>query len=192
MHFILFPRKSPCIYTIMEIMFLELKRRVIGYQRANFRCRSVAYASTNVSDLLLTMTMPQCAAFSSKHGRDNKQYNASGVVIIFHKFPVNKSVLLKQWLHSRRPGAVGGRSCISKVRCSEITRFYVPKVLCSEGFVPKKIEGSIFRRFYIPKALCSEKLEGSMFRNLRLCTPLRLHGVSVRRLTWWMDICIRD
>ena len=50
-------------------------------------------------------------------------------------------------------------------------RFYVPKVLCSEGsifrrfYIPKVLysEGSIFRRFYIPKyeVLCSE---GSIFR----------------------------
>ena len=83
-------------------------------------------------------------------------------------------------------------------------RFYVPKVLCSEGSVPKKIEGSIFRRFYlysegsifrrlyIPKNWKVLYSEGSMFRNFRLCIPLRVHGVSVRRLTWWMDICIQD
>ena len=25
-----------------------------------------------------------------------------------------------------------------------------------------------------------------MFQNFRLCIPLRVHGVSARRLTWWM------
>ena len=47
---------------------------------------------------------------------------------------------------------------------SMFQRFYVPKVLCSEGsifrrfYVPKVLysEGSIFRRFYLPKVLCSE------------------------------------
>ena len=50
-------------------------------------------------------------------------------------------------------------------------RFYVQKVLCSEGsklrrsFVQKVLcsEGSMFRRFYIQKVLCSE---GPMFRNI--------------------------
>ena len=72
-------------------------------------------------------------------------------------------------------------------------RFYVPKVLSSEN--KSKVlysEGSIFRRLYVPKNCKVLYSEGSMFRNFRLCIPLRVHGVSVRRLTWWMDICIRD
>ena len=56
-------------------------------------------------------------------------------------------------------------------------RFYVPKVLYSEGsifrnmrfYVPKVLysEGPIFKRFYIPKVLYSE---GSMFRNFGFCS----------------------
>ena len=48
-----------------------------------------------------------------------------------------------------------------------------------------------YRRYYSLNICIYNKLEGSMFRNFRLCIPLRVHGVSVRRLTWWMDICIR-
>ena len=45
-------------------------------------------------------------------------------------------------------------------------RFYVQKVLCSEG--------PMFRRFYIQKVLC---LEGSMFRNIcSQCPMFRKYG----------------
>ena len=86
-------------------------------------------------------------------------------------------------------GPIFRRSCIPKVRCSKITRFYVPKVPCSE----KKLkvlysEGSIFRRVYAPKNWKFLYSEGFMFQNFRLCMSLRVHGVSARRLTWWMDI----
>ena len=41
-------------------------------------------------------------------------------------------------------------------------RFYIPKVLCSEG--------SIFRRFYVPKNWKVLYSEGSMFRNFGFCS----------------------
>ena len=70
--------------------------------------------------------------------------------------------------------------------------FYVPKVLYSET----KFEGSIFGRFYIPMVLCSEKVEGFIFRRFYVPKFQIVHpiesGVSVRRLTWLMDIGIRD
>ena len=44
---------------------------------------------------------------------------------------------------------------------SMFQRFYVPKVLYSEGSISVYPDCSMFRRFYIPKVLCSE---GSMFR----------------------------
>ena len=64
------------------------------------------------------------------------------------------------------------RSYIPKVICSEITRFYVPKVLYSEN----NFECSIFRRSYVPKKSKALVLysEGSIFRNFRLCIPLRV------------------
>ena len=95
-----------------------------------------------------------------------------------------------------------------KVLCSEITRFYVLKVLRSDGstfrrfYVPKVLcsEGSTFRRFYVPKVLCSEgsmfrKTEGSIWRCLYYVPKFQIvhpveSGVSVRRLTGWMNIGI--
>ena len=66
---------------------------------------------------------------------------------------------------------------------SMFRRFYVQKVLCSEGsmfrrsFVQKVLclEGSMFRRFYIQKLLCSE---GPMFRNI--CSE----GSMFRKYGW--------
>ena len=84
-------------------------------------------------------------------------------------------------------GPVFRRSDVPKLRGSMFRRF------CSE--IKSKVlysEGSIIRRFYVPKNWKVLYSDGSMFRNFRLCITLRVHGVSVRRLAWWMDICIRD
>ena len=57
-------------------------------------------------------------------------------------------------------------------------RFYVPKVLCSEGSMFRR---SIFRRFCIPKVLCSEKLEGSIFRRFHVPKLLIVHPIESTR-----------
>ena len=72
-------------------------------------------------------------------------------------------------------GPVFRRSYVPKLRGSMFRRFYVRKVLCSE----KKLkvpysEGPIFRRFYVPKNWKVLYSESSMFRNFRLCIPLRV------------------
>ena len=61
--------------------------------------------------------MPQRAAFSCNHRRDRKQYGASGVAISFHKFPINKSALSKQWLHNIRR-SVFALSRFNNILCS--------------------------------------------------------------------------
>ena len=80
-------------------------------------------------------TMPQCAAFSCTHRSDQKQYGESGATISFHKFPVNKPALLKQWIYKI------GRSGFTPSRFA---------VLCSAHFSADCYEIDVYEKYGVP------------------------------------------
>ena len=80
-------------------------------------------------------TMPQCAAFSCTHRSDQKQYGESGATISFHKFPVNKPALLKQWIYKI------GRSGFTPSRFA---------VLCSAHFSADCYEIDVHEKYGVP------------------------------------------